>query len=90
MAVDLTSKQQNFVSRTISASDALLEAANELQSLKREFQELDYASSMDATTFVGDIVHVDLPALAALATTVDAVTALMDSGHRATLLRMRR
>lgn len=87
---DLTAKQINFVSRAIAICDELLEAVDDLDDLRREWDELGYSSSFSTGSFVGDNAHLELSNLAALAQAQGTIKAGFDSGIRATLLKFRR
>lgn len=87
---DLTDKQINFVSRAITICESLLETVDDLDDLRREWDELGYGSSFGTGAFVGDNAHLDLSNLAALAQAQGTIKSGFDSGIRATLLKFRR
>jgi len=87
---DLTSKQANFVSRSIETVEKVLAAADELSDLKREFIELGLAATINASAFAGDNAHLSLADLANLSDFEGALKTILDAGGRADLLKFRR
>lgn len=87
---DLTSKQTNFVSRAITVAESIVKSCDDLDQLKREWDELGYAAIFENTAFSGENSHLAIADLAALASAQTALKTLMDGGHRAKLLKFRR
>lgn len=87
---ELDGKHTNFVSRAIAIAEDALEIADDLDDLKREFDDLGLASGINPAAFEGDNRHVSLADLAAVGAFQQALQTLMNNGHRAALTKLKR
>lgn len=86
----LDDKQRNFVSRTIEAVDQFMQAYEELQEVRSEYDALDYGNTLTAAAFAGENQHVDLADVAAVIVSQVAIETVLATGHRTNLLKVRR
>ena len=89
MAV-LDNKQRNFVSRTIEAVDSFMQAYEELQEIRTEYDALDYGNTLTAAAFAGENQHVDLVDVVAVITSQTNIETTMAAGNRTNFLKVRR
>jgi len=81
-------KKNNFVSRLVSQVDEFLDAYGELLELRDEWDALDYGNQISAEDLQGTNANLTPAQLAAVFTSVAAVKAVMDAGHKTNLYRV--
>ncbi len=87
---DLTAKQINFVSRTITTVDNFMLAYEELVELRSEYDALDYGNTLQAGAFVGANEHLEVGDIVAVMVSQAAIETTLSAGHRTNLLKVRR
>jgi len=87
---ELTAKQTNFVSRTISTVDNFMQAYEELVELRSEYDALNYGNTLQAGAFVGDNEHLEVADIVAVINSQAAIETVLAAGHRTNLLKVRR
>lgn len=86
----LDSKQANYVSRLIEATDIFMNAYERLQDLRAEYDALDYGNRLATAGFVGENEHVELADVVALINSQTAIETTLAAGHRTNMLKMKR
>lgn len=81
-------KKSNFVSRQVSRTAELLEAFNELLQLRSEWDALGYGQTITQNDLVGENTYLTPEMLADAFTSIDALKAVMDAGHKTNLYRL--
>lgn len=84
-------RPSDFVTEIRQLSTVFLQTVNGMDSLRREWDGLDYLHSLtESGAFEGSNSDVDVDDIAAvIGTTLDAINALLNSGHRTNLLNIR-
>ena len=83
-----TGKKLNFVSRQVEQTAKLLDAFNELLELRSEWDALGYGSSITQNDLIGTLAYLTPAMLADAFSSIDALKAVMDAGHKTNLYRL--
>ncbi len=86
----LDSKHANFTSRLIEVTDNFMQAYEELEEVRSEYDALDYGNTLTAAAFAGENQHVDLADVVAVMVSQAAIETTLAAGHRTNLLKVRR
>jgi hypothetical protein len=84
------SRHSDFVTLVRQESVAVLDAIDNLNALRKEYDQLDYSNTLGNDAFVGsnaDVTKAEL--MSVIGTTLDSLNALMAAGHGTNLQRMR-
>jgi hypothetical protein len=82
-------RQSDFISATRAVSNRLIDAVNEARALRREWDSLDYGNTITEEAFTGDNAELDIDAIAAFFTSIDALEAVLAQGHATNLYALR-
>lgn len=87
----MANRPSDFVTELRQVSTVLLQTVNGMDALQKEWFGLDYLHTLTAEgAFEGANSDVDVDDIAAvIGTTLDAINALLNSGHRTNLLSVR-
>lgn len=81
-------KKNNFVSRLVAQVDAFLDDYGELLQLRDEYDALDYGNQISQDDLQGTNADISPAEITAVFTSVAAVKAVMDAGHKTNLYRI--
>lgn len=77
MAQDLSGKKSNFVSRTVTATEKLLDAYAELRQVRQEWTSENYSGTLVQADLVGANVHLTPAILGNLMNTYDVIDSVI-------------
>ena len=81
-------RETNYVTEVRIAVRQLWKALNDMNALKREWTALDYLNTLSEAAFQGENAGLDVEDIAAVLTTMNALWALLDTGHGTNLARV--
>jgi len=87
---DLDGKKNNFITREVTTAENLINAVNEFDALRREWDAQGYSASITDEDIQGDNAHVSAAQLAAGFTTLEALKAVLAAGHWTNLYNLKK
>lgn len=82
---DHSAKILNFATREVDATTSLINAVNELNLLRQEWDARNYVNLITDDHLIGDIAHLAATDLVGVFVTLDALNGVLENGHWANL-----
>ncbi len=83
------SRHQDFISQTRATSNRLIDAVNEARALRREWDAMDYGTTLPETAFGGENTGMSVADIAAFFTAMETVEAFLATGAATSYYRLR-
>lgn len=87
---DLSDKKHDFISAEVAAAEKVIDAINEFDTLRREWDAQNYAVTITDEDIAGENAHVSAAALAAGFVTLDALKTVLAAGHWTNLYALKK
>lgn len=81
-------KRANFVDRQVQSVVALLDAYEECLTLRLQWDALNYGTEISQGDLQGSLDYLTPQELADAFTSIDAIKAVMDAGHKTNLYKL--
>ena len=86
----LVDKHSNFVTQVIVTNERLLASLEDFQNLRLEWDALGLSTAITDASLTGDNAHITPAILGDAFSSLEALQAVMNAGHRTNLYRLKR